>query len=286
MIGRRRFLTIIAGAFAAGPAPAAEWTGRALGADARILIRGGSAAAELLTDLRAEIARIEEIFSLFRGSEIARLNRDGDVMASADLLDALTLARRVHDATGGVFDPAVQSLWHALADGAAPGPLRAFGGLVRAGRHLRLAPGEALTLNGIAQGIATDRVADLLANRGLGEILVDLGECRAIDGDFALELADPQAGLLGRLTLRAGRAMATSSPGALILAGGHSHIIGPQGQPPRWSTVSVEADTAALADAASTAFVLMDRPAIAYAARQLGVDRVRLIDFDGNLTTL
>ena len=286
MIGRRRFLTIIAGALVAGPATAAEWQGRALGADARILIRGAAAPAQVLADLRAEIARIESTFSLFSDSELTRLNRDGRATASDDLLDALALARRVHDATDGAFDPAVQILWRSLAEDRAHAPLRPFGGLVRRGRDLRITPGQALTLNGIAQGIATDRAADLLTNRDLGAILVDLGETRAIAGDFALELADPQAGVLGRVTLRAGRAVATSSPGALIFPGGASHIIGPDGQPPRWSTVSVEAPTAALADAASTAFVLMGRQAIADAVRQLGVHQVRLVDFDGNLTTL
>lgn len=294
MIGRRRFLTITAGALVAGPAAAtvaakaaaAEWRGQALGADARIVIRGGAAPDRVLADLRAMIGRIEAVFSLFRDSEVTRLNRNGRVTASDDLLDAATLARRVHGATGGVFDPGVQVLWQALAGGAAPGPLTPLGGLVRDGRDLRLAQGQAVTLNGIAQGIATDRAAALLADRGLGDILVDLGETRAIGGDFALELADPDAGVLGRLTLRAGRAIATSSPGALVFPGGQSHIIGPAGQRPRWSTVSVEAGTAALADAASTAFVLMDRPAIAAAARRLDTGPVRLVDFDGNLTTL
>ena len=38
-----------------------------------------------------------------------------------------------------------------------------------------------------------------------------------------------------------------------------------QGQPPRWQTVSVSAPSAAVADALSTAFCLMERPAIAAA---------------------
>lgn len=287
MIGRRRVLTILAGAALAPRwARAAEWQGHALGAEARILIRGGDASDALLAQVRAEIEAIEDVFSLYRESELTRLNRNGQGMASAAMTDALDLAWWVHRTTGGLFDPGVQVLWRQRTQGAAPVALRPFGGLRQQGSELRLASGQALTLNGIAQGIATDRVAALLAGRGLGEVLVDMGEARALDGEFRLELADPQAGVLGRLTLRAGRAVATSSPAAMILADGGGHIMGPQGQAPRWSTVSVEADSAALADAASTAFVLMDRVQIAQAARVLDLRAVRLVDFGGDLTTL
>lgn len=289
VLGRRRVLTIIAGlgvAAAGRGARAAEWTGRALGAEARILIRGGEAPDRVLADLRAEIARIEAVFSLHSDSELVRLNRSGRGVASDDLAEALELAQAVHDATGGAFDPGVQPLWQRLAAGRDAGAARPFGGLQRQGRHLRLAPGQALTLNGLAQGLATDRAAALLAGRGLGQALVDLGEARALGGDFRLALEDPAAGFLGGLTLRAGRAVATSSPGALLFPGGESHILGPQGQRPRWSTVSVEAGSAALADAASTAFVLMERDAIARAAQRLELGPVRLVDAEGGMTTL
>jgi thiamine biosynthesis lipoprotein len=43
---------------------------------------------------------------------------------------------------------------------------------------------------------------------------------------------------------------------------GQPHILGPQGQAPVWQTVSVSAPEAAIADALSTAFCLMDRVAI------------------------
>lgn len=287
MIGRRRFLTILAGGVMAGPGlAAAEWRGRALGADARIVIRGGDAPAALLERVRQAIDRIEAVFSLYRPSDLTRLNAGHAVPAQGDLAEALRLAARVHRATGGLFDPAVQARWRHLAGGPVAPPLIAMGGLSQRHGDLRLATGQALTLNGLAQGLATDRVAAMLAGQGLGPVLVDLGEARALDGDFGLELADPRAGSLGRLTLRAGRAVATSSPGAMVFASGDSHILGPQGQRPIWSTVSVDAPSAALADAASTAFVLMDRPAMARAAARLGVGPVRLIDRAGDLTTL
>lgn len=285
MTTRRRFLTIMAGAALAGRAAgAAEWQGRVMGAEARLLIRAGHASDQVMSDLRARIARIEATFSLHAPSELSRLNRQGHVEASGLLLEALRLACRMHRATGGAFDPGVQPLWRALAEGTVPARVLPMAGLQRRGRHVRLAPGQALTLNGLAQGLATDLVAQGLAH--LGEVLVDMGETCAVGGDFRLELEDPASGSLGQVTLRAGRAIATTSPGALLFASGASHVIGPQGQPPLWSSATVEAPTAALADAASTAFALMPAPAIRRAALGLGLGPVRLVDPRGDLITL
>ena len=79
--------------------------------------------------------------------------------------------------------------------------------------------------------------------------------------------------------------MATSSPASLALPGG-SHILGPQGEAPHWSTVSVEGESAMLCDAASTAFVLMDAPAIEKARAELGLGAGALSDFDGNRSVI
>jgi thiamine biosynthesis lipoprotein len=60
------------------------------------------------------------------------------------------------------------------------------------------------------------------------------------------------------------RALATSAAFGTRIgpAGNRAHIIGPVGQDPRWSVVSISANSAALDDALSTAGVLMTRPAI------------------------
>lgn len=284
---RRRFLQIVAGACAAGGgAMAAEWQGQVMGADARILVRGGAAPRAVVDQVLAEIRLVEDTLSLYRESELTRLNRDGRGHASALMQQAVDLALQVHEATGGAFDPSVQSQWLRLSEGQGAGRLPATFAQIATAGEIRLQPGQQLTFNGLAQGLATDRVAALPALRDLGGVLVDMGEARALGAEFQLGLSDPESGVLGQLTLRPGRAIATSSPAALRFAGGESHIMGPQGQPPLWSTVSVEADSAALADAAATAFVLMERPAMKTAAARLGVGPVRLVDFDGNLDQL
>jgi thiamine biosynthesis lipoprotein len=287
---RRRFVTIAAaaaGALAlpAGPAarPSARWSGVALGAPASIVIDGlePAAAAAAVAAARAEIGRLEALFSLYRpDSAITRLNRGGHLdRPDGDFLALLSLARALWRASGGAFDPTVQPLWQALADGGSPAAARAAIGF----EHVRFSPervsfaraGMAITLNGIAQGYITDLVAELLRARGLGHVLVDIGEIAAIGGrddatpwPVAIRRLRPAPHIVSRVTL-ADRALATSEPLAATLdrAGTLGHILDPGdlARAPRHALVTVKSGRAALADGLSTAFCLMDERAIAAA---------------------
>jgi thiamine biosynthesis lipoprotein len=277
---RRRFLTIIAAAAVAPrAAPAQEWRGEAFGADICLQVDGAAPMAEI----RAEIAEIEATFSLFAASELTRLNRAGGGPLSARMRGVLEAAAQVHAATAGCFDPTVQPLWQALATGGDATAARALIGFDRLqlGAELRMAPGQALTLNGIAQGHAADCIAALLARAGHRNCLIDMGEFAALGGPWRLAVEDPGAGRIGTRSLYGPGAIATSSPGALALPGG-SHILGPRGEAPRWSTVSVEGPSAMMADAAATAFVLMEEAAIRAARGRLGLGAVTLVGFDGD----
>lgn len=293
---RRRFVTIAAaaaGALAlpAGPAarPSARWSGVALGAPASIVIDGlePAAAAAAVAAARAEIGRLEALFSLYRpDSAITRLNRGGHLdRPDGDFLALLSLARALWRASGGAFDPTVQPLWRALAAGGSAGrgrPLAAARAAIGF-EHVRFSPervdfaraGMAITLNGIAQGYITDLVAELLRARGLGHVLVDIGEIAAIGGrddatpwPVAIRRLRPAPHIVSRVTL-ADRALATSEPLAATLdrAGTLGHILDPGdlARAPRHALVTVKSGRAALADGLSTAFCLMDERAIAAA---------------------
>ena len=99
-------------------------------------------------------------------------------------------------------------------------------------------------------------------------------------------MADADHGLMSIFRLT-GRAVATSSPGAQTI-GGRAHILHPaQEVPPRWSTVSVTCEDAALADAASTAFCLMSEAQIEAALGRIGgLPRAHLVTLDGKLVRL
>lgn len=283
---RRRFLQIVAGAALIPRGAGAQgWQGRAFGADIAISAPGGFD----MTPLLREIAATEATFSLHRASELTRLNAAGRGPGSARMRAVLAEAGQVHRATDGAFDPTVQPLWAALAAGrtGAAEKLKIGFERIETAIEIRLKPGQQLTLNGIAQGYAADRMRALLLAQGVTQCLIDMGEYAALGGPFRLGIADPLAGRIGQQTLGGARAtaLACSSPGALMLAGG-SHILGPQGQPALWSSVAVAGTSAMRADAASTAFVLMPAAQIARARDALDLGAVTLIDFDGNLTVI
>lgn len=285
---RRRFLTIAAVAVAR-PAKAAEpaiWTGRALGAEARVVLLGADArrTRQLFTKVEAELTRVESHFSLYMDSALSRLNRDGKLSHPAPEMTGLfTLASKIHAATGGAFDPTIQPLWRAHATGGDIAGASALVGWhrVRIARdEIRLDPGMALTFNGIAQGHAADRIADLLRREGYTDMLVDMGEVRAMGRngtrDWLAAVATPEGRELTRVKL-SDKALATSSPCGTQIGTGTAHILHPKGKPPFWSTVSVSADRAATADALSTAFCLMDMPGIETALADFPDARVEVI---------
>lgn len=262
---RRRFLAISAAAYAlpaSAAAPAARWRGTALGAPASLTIAGmsDSEAAPLFAAVEAEMARLEDIFSLYRPqSEISRLNAAGHLAApSPELLQVLSLCASLHAATGGAFDPTVQSLWDRQEKAAG------WSSVQVSPVEIRLTGNAALTLNGIAQGAVTDRIAALLRSHGLHNVLVGMGEAMALGerspgAPWQAGIAAPDGTLLQRLTL-SDRALATSAPFAPLYAGqdGAAHILAPDSSHRlQQKLVSVSAPNAALADGLSTALCLL-----------------------------
>ena len=272
-LNRRRFLTLSAAALAAGPVAAetrATWRGIALGAPASLQIRGLSQdeAAPIFASVESELHRLEEIFSLYRPtSALAQLNRTGQLAAPPpELLEILSLSGHLHHASGGAFDPTVQPLFEAIAkattehravtdaERAAAVTLVGWNAVnVQPSQITLTRPGAALTLNGIAQGLITDRISTLLKAQGLTDVLVDMGEARILGGPWRTGIRDTAGQITRRLTLT-DKALATSAPFGSGF-GSEGHIFAPAtGQTSTTvQIVSVTAPTAALADGLSTA---------------------------------
>jgi len=252
-----------------------EWTGTALGALANITLYhpDPGKARSIIRACLAEIDRLEGEFSLFRpGSALCRLNRDGELPdPSLDMRRLLTEAVRFGDLSGGRFDVTVQPLWRLLAEHRITRSVPPQADLLAAlslvdyhridinSRRIRFAqPGMAVTLNGIAQGYVTDRVAEMLRARGIEHVLLNLGEMRALgskpDGrPWRIGVRDP--GDVDQVLRKfdvIDRAVATSAGSADL------NILDPRtgesGSP--YSSVTVVAQTATVADALSTTLFL------------------------------
>jgi thiamine biosynthesis lipoprotein len=289
-LSRRRFL-IISASFALTPkiASAQTWKGRAFGADVSLTIRGANEPAKAaLAEARRVISQVESLFNLYDStSALSRLNATGELLQPApQFLELMRAANNAHAITDGLFDPSIQPLWKALAEGRSPtAAIDAIGWeRVRFGaRAVRLEKAQELTFNGIAQGFATDLVTEALRSHGLENALVNIGEYRSLGGPWQLALRDPIHGDLGMRTLRGG-AIATSSPDTTPL-GPNGHILHRSAQP-KWSSVSVEAATATLADSLSTAMVLASRDEIEVMRKKVEISRITLVDQSGDLITL
>lgn len=231
----------------------------------------------------AEVRRLEQIFSLYRSdSALSVLNRQGALDSPPmELVRLLSEARRYSEITGGAFDVTVQPLWTLYADhfsrknadpaGPSTAAVRQVLALVDY-RAIELEPrrisftrpGMAITLNGIAQGFITDRVADLLRAGGLENVLVDLGEIRASgshpDGcPWTAGIKDPfEPDRIARSVEIGNRALATSGGYGMRFdaEGRHHHLFDPHRgrSSDLYASVSVIAPTATEADALSTAF--------------------------------
>lgn len=281
-ISRRRAIAIFAAtaagaAFMRNPSASAadaEWRGTAMGADARLVFSGvsQSRARAMTDDVVSEIHRLEDALSLFRPeSEISRFNRSGFLQhPSLDFRRALEIALRISGETDGLFDPTVQALWDAHCDwfrndpeaDLPPEPIvRAaqahvnWQGIQKADNEIRLGAGQRITLNGMAQGYITDRIADLLRSRGFEHVLIDLGELRALGPRTSGEAweVDRRSGEI--LFLTEGALATSEGEGCRLGANGRAHhLFDPRSgrSAGKWRSITVHHASAAVADALST----------------------------------
>ena len=289
-----------------------RWHGSALGAQVSMEIYhpDRAEAERLARNCLLDVRRMEQQFSLYRpDSAICTLNRTGTLVApDPEMVALLKQSLIFSDLTGGAFDPTVQPLWRLYADHFASdrpdpdGPTREklAEALTKVDRHgLQVGDdrialtnrGAAITLNGIAQGFATDRVVEKLRKAGLTTTLVDMGEIRAIGSrpgstPWRIGIADPDTpgAIIERIDL-VDRAVATTAGAGFRFdpAGRFTHLFDPRTglSPSLYRTVSVVAPTATEADALSTAFSLMAVSRIQDIVASRPNMMVHMIDLDG-----
>ena len=160
--------------------------------------------------------------------------------------------------------------------------------------------GMSLSLNGIAQGYASDKARAALEAHGIRHAVIDAGETSLLghapnDQPWSFSIEHAALGELKKsestqdhqldsikssmpIIVADGRAMATSSDSHTVFTADHKHhhILNPHSgdSPLYWSSVTVLAPSCVMADALTKVFFMLPPSQINSAARGWGVDVV------------
>lgn len=224
--------------------------------------------------------RYDRLFDRFSGdSDLARLSSGTPTVVDPETAALIQTALDLNEQTGGAFDirlGGVSDLWQ-FTSGTLPDPDAVSAAVTAAqtstvtidGDTVTLSGGAKLDLGGIAKGYVTDRLVALLKEEGCTRAILNLGGnvycLGSKDGapfsvgiDTLMETDAPPLALSDRAAVTAG----VNQRFMTVDGVDYHHILNPQtGYPAQSGLVSatVIADSAALADALSTACVVLGR---------------------------
>jgi len=314
-VNRHRFILLTAGAGILAGLPGVlprslqrvERKSRALGTEVSLVVYhpDRAVAERALTAAFKALDDLENVLSLYRpDSQLCRLNHDGVLeRPHPDLVKVLRSAVDWSRLTDGAFDPTVQPLWNLYSKGGSPDSERLLAvrrfvdwKQVEVEAHrIRLGTGQSVTLNGIAQGFAADRVRDVLRAHGIHYALANTGEFAALShkpegGNWRIGIQHPRVPeAYVALAALDDRFLATSGDYETKFSEDFSthHIFDPATglSPTTLSSVTVLAPTGLEADALSTAiFVMGPDHGLRLAASRRGVE-VLMVLKDGELVS-
>jgi len=288
---------------------AVQRTSHALGAEVHMMVLHSSVAHahEALDAAFGELETVEQLMSIYRpDSQLCRLNRTG-VLENPHpyFVEVLCCGQDVSARSDGAFDVTVQPLWdayaHAQRVGRLPGDAELETALAKVdwrklevgSKHVRLAEkGMAVTLNGIAQGFAADRVLAVLREQGVRHALVNTGEIGALgrkeDGSlWKVGIQHPRsADALAALAELDGTCLSTSGDYATPFSPDKSrnHIFDPQTgrSPEHFASVTVVAQSGMLADALTKVVCVGGAEAGVNMARRMPGTEVFMVRKDGS----
>ena len=294
LTSRRRFIAAGLGGFAAAqfkwdralasPMHQLSESRRALGSKVSIqVIHSDQEKAKLgIKNAFAAIEQVESVMSLYRSeSQVSKLNRTGILKhPSPDLVRTLQTAKNISEKSNGAFDITVQPLWALYHSHSKTAGMPTESEIHETKRRVNWrnvqihqdevrfkSTGTQITLNGMAQGVATDQARAALAAIGIEHALIDCGELGSIGRNTQSKSwqvgiqhpRDPEA--FAALAQLNNRSLATSGDYETHFTRDYRqhHIFSPAtGQSPiELSSASIAAPTAQLADALSTTLFVL-----------------------------
>lgn len=258
-----------------------------------------------------EFKRLEKVVNLFdQKSELAQLNRTGDLIVSNDLFEVLAAAKKFYGLTDGVFDVTVGPvalIWkEAVRKAQVPGEQEVrtameavgFGNVFLNARTRQvkfLKFGVKLDLGGIAEGFALDSAVAKLRAAGIVSALINaggdmyaLGRYRGRPWQVAIQDPRHPNKVIEKISL-ADQAAATSGDYEQFFVfknKRYSHIIDPRTGYPAESGIAsatVVAPDAVSTDVLSTALVVLGREKGADLLKKFPRVSVKLIDVTGKV---
>ena len=290
-INRRKFLNITAMTLAlpfcsnslfANSQKKITWEGIALGAQSNMTLfhKDLAYAKDILNICTKEISRLEKIFSLFdETSSISQLNEEGYLLnPKKELIEVLNFANNISENTNGAFDITVQPLWIIHANFFKNKNQQTIDDLNKKINEAKKLvsyknisinkkeisfkqKGMKITLNGIAQGYITDKITNILKQKGFTNVLVDLGEFNSIGGydeNRDWNIATPYLNDIEYLKIN-NSAIASSGGYGTRFDENYHHLFDTEtGTSANYiNSVTIKAPNATLADALSTAVFVM-----------------------------
>ncbi len=281
----------------------------------KVVADGSTLPRDLEARVQNTLDAIDQSMSTYKpDSELNRLNRHpvGEVFAvSPDLWTVLEISATVYALTGGAFDPTVAPLVDIWGFGPVdtgdrvPSDMEietlvgqiGFDKLVRDPVHrtVRKTSALQLDLSAVAKGYAADKVAYLLRKYGIDRYMLEIGGELALAGlnstgepwRIAVEMPSLLQGDVHKIIAVTDRGVATSGDYRNYFEKNgrrYSHTIDPRTGKPithRLASVTVIAETSALADALATGFDVLGAQGALAVADKLGVPVFMLVRREG-----
>ena len=260
---------------------------------------------------------LEKRTSLYHDSsdvfKISENEVNTDITLSPEVFEILNQSIDISEKTDGAFDVtigAVKQLWHFDSDHSQiPDELFLTASLKKVNYHFLqllnkkvrlLQPGMVLDLGGVAKGYIIDRAIELLKNQGLKSGIVDAGGDLRIFGEhperiiWKIGIRHPRKGsadFLGVLTTGEASVATSGDYERYFVKNGirYHHILDPvTGYPAnRCVSVTIQAETALLADAYATAiFVIGQDKGISFIEKIESIEGLIVYEEENQLKTI